>query len=121
MGNMEFRIKEEENARIVYLEGKLDVFLSIEAEKEFNRLVDAGALNIIVNMKDLEFLSSSGLRTFIALQKKLSTLKGRLLFCSMPPAVIKIFQIVELTDIFCICETEQAALELCQEATAKRQ
>jgi len=109
---MELRIKEKGNVRIVYLQGKLDVFLSIEAEKEFDRLVDAGALNIIVNMKDLDFLSSSGLRTFIALQKKLSSRKGRLLFCSMPPAVSKIFRIVELADIFCICETEQAALEL---------
>jgi len=112
---MDLRVKVQDGIWIVYLAGKLDVFLSIEAEKEFNRLVDEGATKIIVNMESLTFLSSSGLRVFIALLKKIGARKGQLLFCSPPETVKKVFQMVELGDLFCICENEDAALVRCRE------
>jgi anti-sigma B factor antagonist len=56
-------------------------------------------------------MSSSGLRIFVSTMRVLKESKRKLKLCSMNSAVQKIFEVVELMDMFDIYETEEEALE----------
>lgn len=109
---MELNLKKNGNAIIIYLEGRLDVHLSADIEKEINKLIAAeSASHFILNLKDVEYMSSSGLRIFVSTMRILKERKRKLVLCNMNSAVRKIFEVVELTDMFDIFNNENDALE----------
>jgi anti-anti-sigma factor len=95
---------------IVQLSGRLDVNHSMSIEEEINRLIDQGKLNFVFNLQDVEYLSSSGLRIFIATYRVLKTKNGRLKLVRMPEAVRKVFMVVELLDMFEIYDSDESAV-----------
>lgn len=95
---------------IVYLDGRLDVNRSMAIEEEINRLIEQGRRKFVFNLQDVEYLSSSGLRIFIATYRVLKAKNGHLKLVRMPEAVRKIFMIVELLDMFEIHDSDEEAV-----------
>jgi stage II sporulation protein AA (anti-sigma F factor antagonist) len=96
---------------IAYLHGRLDVAVSGEVEEHLLKTIDTKAIkHLILNMADVEYMSSSGFRVMIALLRKLKDLKGSLKICCVRPAVKRIFDVIELTTLFDMFETEEAAI-----------
>ncbi len=95
---------------VVYLEGRLDVSVANEVEEELGKLIDAGALHLVLNMEKVEYMSSSGFRACIATLRKLNSREGSLKLCSIRPSVKRIFDVIELTSLFEIFESEAEAL-----------
>jgi anti-sigma B factor antagonist len=102
---MNLKVSDHKDIKIVYLSGRLDAMLSGEVEAELEKLIEAGACKMILELQQLECLSSSGIRIFIAISRKLITKKGKLVFCQMPPQIRKIIKAVELEDVFEIHDT----------------
>jgi anti-sigma B factor antagonist len=95
---------------IVDLEGRLDVQKSMEIEQSINELINSGARKMVFNLKDVEYLSSSGLRIFIAAIRNLKKNDGSLKLANMTDSVKKIFKVVELIDLFEIYPTVEDAV-----------
>lgn len=96
----------------IYLAGRLDVHLSADIEKEINSLIKSEAdCNMLLNLTDVEYMSSSGLRVFVSTMRALKESKRKLKLCNMNNAVKKIFEVVELMDMFDIYENEEEALK----------
>ncbi|OHD07399.1 MAG: hypothetical protein A2Y41_01270 [Spirochaetes bacterium GWB1_36_13] len=96
---------------IIYLQGRLDVHKSLEVEQDINEIIEKGEKNIIFNLKELSYLSSSGLRVFIATLRKLKEINGLLKIAEIQANVAKIFKIVEFDDIFEMYNTTEEALK----------
>ncbi|MCS7204951.1 MAG: STAS domain-containing protein [Leptospiraceae bacterium] len=100
------------NTVIVYPEGRLDVTKSTELEENVSKIIDEeGVRNIIMNLENVEYMSSSGFRVSISLLRKLKTLNGNLRLCNIRPSVKRIFDVIELTSLFEIYENEDEALK----------
>jgi stage II sporulation protein AA (anti-sigma F factor antagonist) len=96
---------------IAYLHGRLDVAVSGEVEEHLLKTIDSKSIkHLILNMADVEYMSSSGFRVMIALLRKLKDIKGSLKICCVRPAVKRIFDVIELTTLFDMFETEEAAI-----------
>lgn len=95
---------------IVDLKGRLDVHFASEVEEQLNKMIEEGNLLVLVNLKEVEYLSSSGLRIFIATMRKLKENNGKLKLMNMSDAVKKIFKVVELIDMFEIYDSELQAV-----------
>ncbi len=109
---MNLNLKKLDNTVIIYLEGRLDVHLSADIEKEINKLIESDpASSLLLNLKDVEYMSSSGLRIFVSTMRILKESNRKLVLCNMNNAVKKIFEVVELTDMFDIFNTEDEALK----------
>jgi len=109
---MDLNLKKSGNAVVIYLAGRLDVHLSADIEKEINKLINTEPdSHFVLNLKDVEYMSSSGLRIFVSTMRILKEKKRKLVLCNMNSAVKKIFEVVELTDMFDIFNTEAEALE----------
>ena len=97
---------------IVYLEGRLDVSVANEVEENLADLIDNGGHSkVLLNMKDADYMSSSGFRACISTLRKLNSKDGVLKICNIKPAVKRIFDVIELTSLFDISETEEEALK----------
>lgn len=64
--NMDLKTKKVDNIVVVYLSGRLDVHLSADIEKGINDIIkNDPEANLLLNLEDVEYMSSSGLRIFV--------------------------------------------------------
>ncbi len=109
---MEMKTKKVGNNLVIYLEGRLDVNLSAEIEKGINSIISENPeSNVCLNLKEIEYMSSSGLRIIVSTMRILKEQNRVLVLCNMNRAVEKIFEVVELTDMFDIFDSEDDALD----------
>ena len=96
---------------VVQLSGRVDVHMASEIESELNDLIEKHKdENVILNLDEVEYMSSSGLRVFVSLMRNLKESDRSLRLCNLSLAVRKIFEVVELMDMFEIFESEDEAL-----------
>jgi len=104
--------KKSGNTTIVYLEGRLDVSVSNEIEEELAKMIDnEDCKHLVLNMEKVEYMSSSGFRACIATLRKLNAKEGTMKLSNIRPSVKRIFDVIELTSLFDIYETEAEALK----------
>ncbi len=96
---------------VLSIEGRITTANFNSLEKELTEIIDGGQINIILNCKDLTYISSSGLRVFLIAQKRISRLNGKLFLCEMQAAIQEIFDISGFSNIFEIYPAELSALE----------
>ncbi|MCB1174860.1 MAG: STAS domain-containing protein [Leptospiraceae bacterium] len=96
---------------IVYLEGRLDVSVANEVEEALAKLIDEGNTQLVLNLDQVEYMSSSGFRACIATLRKVNAKEGSLKLCAIRPSVKRIFDVIELTSLFDIYESEAEALK----------
>ncbi|WP_295162556.1 STAS domain-containing protein [uncultured Brachyspira sp.] len=97
---MNLNIQDKGKVKVVSLAGKLDVNLSVSIESELEQLVESGSVNLILELSGIEYLSSSGIRVFISIMRKIKDKNGRLVLAQVPDIIKKILKTVELEDLF---------------------
>lgn len=107
---MTVSISTNNNFTVVAIEGRIDTGNFNEFEKEITKILDEGTTNLVLNCKDLNYISSSGLRVFLIAQKRLTVAKGKLHLSNMQPSIKEIFDISGFSTIFKIYETENDAV-----------
>jgi anti-sigma B factor antagonist len=65
-------------------------------EELFHLVNQLGRRKILLNLDNVEYLSSAALGKFISLHKKLNSLGGRLILCNIDPEIDEVFDITEL-------------------------
>lgn len=111
---MSLKVEDQKGVKVVKLEGKLDVNLSISVESELEKFVEAGDLFMVFDLSGVEYLSSSGLRVFISIMRKLKEKNGKLVLACVPEIVKKIFKTVELEDLFEVYDSISEAVAACK-------
>lgn len=100
----------EGGVRIVSLEGRMDLANSLKAETKLNELLADGETKIIIDLEKLEFMSSSGLRAIIFLEKKMGERGGTLVLANMSETVENLFRLTRLYDLFVVRKSLGEAL-----------
>ncbi|MFW6365234.1 MAG: STAS domain-containing protein [Spirochaetota bacterium] len=109
---MDLKLRREGNVIIIYLSGRLDVHLSSDVEKEINKIIKENPdVHLLLDLSDVEYMSSSGLRIFVSTMRILRDNRKKLKLSNINSAVKKIFEVVELMDMFDIYDSEKEALE----------
>ena len=76
------------------------------------RLVDElGRRKILLNFRNVEFLSSAALGKLITLNRKVQAVRGKLILCGISGEIKEVFQITKLDKLFTIHAEEMAALQ----------
>lgn len=86
--------------QIVALEGRLDTTTAPKLEEEFKNGLE-GVQKLIIDMKELAYLSSAGLRVILAVQKRMNK-QGELLIRNVNDTIMEVFEITGFTDILTI-------------------
>lgn len=90
---MEILTNWKDDIMIVKLMGRLDTNASVDFEQEMEEAVKLSKKKIILDFKELEYICSSGLRVIIQAAKKLKSIEGELVLCSMEEYIKEVFEI----------------------------
>ncbi len=103
-----------ENAAIVtFINEKILEDRDIQALQEsiMSVIEQAGRINLILDFRNVQFLSSAVLGLLIRISKKIYERDGQLRLCSINPKIHEIFKITRLTKIFDIYQDIEGASE----------
>ncbi len=103
--------EKKENVDVVYLSGRLDTNTSAMADTELQTMVSHGSKKILINMANLEYISSSGLRILLVNLRKLRKNQGDLKLACLKPIVKEILHLAGFDRLFTLYETEDVALQ----------
>ncbi len=97
---------------MVRVEGRVDTTNANEFEQSMQQVLAAGRSKIVMDCSGLDYISSSGLRVFLIIQKKMTAARGQLKLCSLQPGILEIFDISGFTSIFSISPDVASSLRL---------
>lgn len=110
-------IKEHEEEGIFELEviGEVDASSSIHLD---NALVNAigSEKSILINLQQLQYISSAGLGVFISYLEELKIKQTKLVFYGLTETVSQVFEILGLHELFDICDAKESARAKLNEA-----
>lgn len=107
-------LKTEANGKVMVImvrEERLDAHNSEELKLEINRLFDSGTKDLLVDLKEVRFIDSSGLGVLVSGFKNAATHQGSIKLCSLQTQVKSMFELTRLHRVFDIYQTVDEALE----------
>lgn len=107
------QVTEEADVTVVrFVDHKiLDVVLIEEFGEELFALVERDKRKkILLNLEDVEFLSSAAINKLIFLDRKVKFIQGQLRICGLRPEIREVFTITRLNTLFKILEDEPEAI-----------
>ncbi len=90
--------------QVVEPAGILDSTKAEEFRLTVEQLLEDGADVILVDLKDITFIDSSGLGTLVVLLKKVRSLKRQLYICSINDQVRMLFELTSMDRVFEVYE-----------------
>jgi len=105
-------IQEQQDAISIFkLNGRLDSNTSQGFEKKIFDAISDGSKNMIVDFKDLDYISSAGLRVILKATKALNREEGKIMLCSMQDYVKEVFEIAGFDSFLPIVASMDEALQ----------
>lgn len=94
--------------RTIKLGGRLDGIGAPNLEKELMKKIEDGQRSIIIDLDDVPYMSSAGLRVFLQAQKNLKTIGGELILYKMQKNVHDVFKMSGFVNVYKIVDSEDA-------------
>jgi anti-sigma B factor antagonist len=94
-----------------YLEGYLDAHTAPQLESAFQESLDAGKYKLLVNFKDLDYISSAGLGVFMAFIEDIRNQAGDIKLTSMQEKVFSVFDLLGFPMLFDIMPNDTEAID----------
>ena len=108
---MEIHKKDENGTPVVAVTGRVDAVTAPGLETELSGCVDDGCGAIVLDLRELEYISSAGLRVILATAKRLKISGGDLLLTGLEGPVREVFEISGFYSIFQVFDTPDEALK----------
>ena len=100
MDNISINISEEKGITLLSVRGIIDTSTVSEFEEKFHSVLDEKKFRLVVDLKNVDYISSAGWGIFVSEIKRIRSLKGDLVLCGMIPEVADIFDLLNFTVIF---------------------
>ena len=103
---------EEDGLHVLHFSGRLDAITSPTAESQIIKVIEKGD-TFIVNLRDLFYISSAGLRLILVFVKRTKKKSARMIFCAPGEHILKAFEVSNFLEFLEIAENiEEAVLKL---------
>ena len=105
-------IEEKQEAICIFrLNGRLDSNTSQGFEKKIFDAISDGSIQMVIDFKDLDYISSAGLRVILKATKALNREEGKIMLCAMQDYVKEVFEIAGFDSFLPIVPTMDDALK----------
>lgn len=95
---------------VIALAGRMDASNAGEFTEAFDGVLEKRPTHLVVDLGDLQYISSAGLRSVLTLIKTAKASNVALKFCAMQPMVADMFRISGFSAMLSIYNTLDAAL-----------
>lgn len=97
---MKFSITEGAGTLTGVLEGRLDTLASVQLVKDIQPLLDQADQEIVLDCEKLDYICSSGLRTFLMLKKASQAKGGKIIVKHINDEIRKVFVMTGFSNLF---------------------
>ena len=103
-----WKLMEEVVGDVTVLEahGRLDSTTAQQFGDRLIALVQAGRSAIVVDLKNIIYISSAGFQALLIANRATAESQGKLALCGVIGGVKRLFEISSLTELFLICQTQ---------------
>ena len=108
---MDVDTRNEGNVTVVALTGKLDAITSPAFEQQIRGTIEAGNHAIVVDLAQLDYISSAGLRALLVLAKQVKAKNGKACLANVTGDVRSVFDMSGFATIFEIVESVAAGVD----------
>jgi anti-anti-sigma factor len=109
---MNVQVASSADYTLISVEGRIDTTNAGEFEQSIMGVIEGGSTKIILDCSGLNYISSSGLRVFLVVQKKMMAIKGQFRLCNLQPGIKEIFDISGFSSIFSVFPDQEAAMKV---------
>lgn len=107
---MQINEQRQGDVTIMSIDDHLDTVTAPAFEQKLLGLIDAGTRKLVVDCSALQYVNSAGLKVFLLAAKKLESMGGQLVICSLSSSVLMIFEMIGFTRIMKIAPNRDEAL-----------
>lgn len=107
---MDINTKRTNDILQISVKGRLDTFGALELGDAFNSVIKKNDTHIIVDMNDVYYLSSAGIRILLQLNKKLKKRGGDLHLCHVNQYPSEVLEMTGLDNVFLIHSGKEKAI-----------
>jgi anti-anti-sigma factor len=108
---MEIQTRKESKTTIISVKGRIDAVTAPRLEKNLFDLIAQGETALLLNLQELDYISSAGLRSILSAAKQLKAKSGELFIAGLQGSVRDVFQMSGFYTIFRIFELVEEALQ----------
>lgn len=112
---MKINQRQKNEVQIFELNGELDFQSSPELRDKLQKAVQNPVSKVLINLKKVSYIDSSGLATFVEAFQKIKRSNGQLVLSELAPAVRSVFEIAKLDRVFSLAGTEEEGFNLLQQ------
>jgi len=110
MNGLEVQRKDDHEVSIVYLKGFLDAHTAPDFEKSLQTLVDEDRIRIVVNLSELNYISSAGLGVFMGFIEDIRNKGGDIKLAELTEKVFRVFDLLGFPLLYDIFQKEEEAI-----------
>jgi anti-sigma B factor antagonist len=111
MSDFKVAQRESNSISVLELKGYLDAHTAPKLEEAFQGLLKSQRFNIVVNCKDLSYISSAGLGVFMAYIEDVRKNSGDIKLTNMSPKVFNVFDLLGFPLLYEIFKDEAEAVK----------
>ena len=95
---------------VVKVDGRVDSETAPQLQEALTALLDAGCAKIVINLQDVEFMSSAGLRAMVAAYQAAQKASGSVRLAAVPEFITSIMYTVGLNQMLLSYPSDQEAV-----------
>jgi anti-sigma B factor antagonist len=99
-----------DDVTVLEAHGRVDSTTAKEFGDRLIALIQAGRRRIVVDFKNIAYISSAGFRALILADRATEQRQGKLALCGVNGDVMRLFEIGAFLDLFLICPNQQDAI-----------
>jgi len=93
------------------LSGEININTSPDLRKVFDELISKKVMKVVLDLKNVAYIDSSGLATLIEMLRKMKKYEGKLKLCNLSEKIRGLFEITKLTKLFEMAASEEEAIK----------
>ncbi len=101
---MNIKISKKSDFVVISPKGKIDAVSYTDLQQKMEEIINKGNNNLLLNLSEVDYISSAGLRAILTIAKKLYG-NGSFAIISPKPSVLNILKIVGLVNIINIYDS----------------
>jgi len=111
MEGIQLKVENNNNISVIKVGGYIDTTTSSELEHHLTKLLERGSYNIVIDLGNVDYVSSAGWGIFISEIKGIREKGGDLKLVSMIPEVYEVFELLEFHYILKAFESLEDAIK----------
>jgi anti-sigma B factor antagonist len=107
---VEITVNEYKRVAVITVTGRVDSATATDFETNINEVVEKGKHNLVLDLSQVEFLSSAGLRVLVTTRKTLQGAGGNIVLAQPSERVVETLDTAGLDVLFERYDTREAAV-----------